>query len=181
MKAIVPFILLTVLSLLFVEVLAQETKISGSITFPKSMVVPANFATSIKANMKVYKYDLVNGQLKNQQLADGLTVSVTSINTTDDANYYTLNYMVSGILPDNKAILVTINNFRLPSPVGCGELQFMFNISGKIAVVMPNAKKDIENYNFNAVSAFIRNNNAYSPLKSVESNRFRNLGNALVN
>ncbi|OWY25495.1 hypothetical protein C7N43_20025 [Sphingobacteriales bacterium UPWRP_1] len=158
----------------------ETAQIQGVIMFPKSMVVPANFAAAVKSNIKIYKYDTVNGRLQNPQLADGLTVTISSITTPDNANYYTLGYAISGNLPEHKALIVMIDNFTLPSPAGCGDMQFMFNLTCKSPVIMPEAKTAVTNYNFSTISAFLRHNAAYSPLRFVESNRPDALHNALV-
>ncbi|OWY22782.1 hypothetical protein C7N43_02515 [Sphingobacteriales bacterium UPWRP_1] len=172
MKATLPAILFVTGIFCFTAVWAgNTTQISGVVMFPKSMVVPADFAASVTANIKIYKYDMVNGRLHNPQLASGLTVTISGITTPDDANYYTLGYAISGNLPENKVFIVMIENFTLPSPVGCGELQFMFNITGKSPIIKPEANTAVDNYNFSATSTFFRQNAAYNALKFVESNR----------
>lgn len=130
-------------------------RITGSITFPKSLGLPNNFIASVQARMKAYKYDFQNGQLVNQQLLNNLSVSITNV-TAASASYYKFNYVLSGTMPYNKPIVVFIGDFCVESCGGLGGIHMLFSTNPQtLTAIITSADKTFENYNFTAVKQAI--------------------------
>lgn len=126
------------------------SQITGTITFSKSLGMPANFTDKVKTNMKAYKYDLVNGQLKNPQLMNNLSLTVTDV-TNASSSYYKFNYVLNGNMPMGKPIIVGIGDFCVESCGGLGGIHMVFATNPQTLIaVLTSSDKVFENYNFTA-------------------------------
>lgn len=100
--------------------------------------------------MKAYKYDLVNGQLKNPQLLNNLSIAITDATTASSA-YYKFNYVLSGSMPTGKPIVVGIGDFCVESCGGLGGIHMVFATNPQTLIaVLTSSDKVFENYNFTA-------------------------------
>jgi len=119
-------------------------RITGHITWPKSVGITPNFIDNVKSSVKLYALTIENATIKERKLISITSIKVSNATRTDSPNY-SYFFEINAIMPFNKPVDVEIPaDWTLPS----GKHFFLSKETPAEYAIFSSAKKIYTGFNF---------------------------------
>lgn len=104
----------------------RTAKITGRITYPKTINVGNNFKDKVQSKLTAYSFELNNGTVTNKKFITPSTVNVVNYTSASSANYEYV-FEITLVVPFDKPIELGINDWCYSGCGGLGGTHIIFN------------------------------------------------------
>jgi hypothetical protein len=130
----------------------NAAKITGKISYPKSIGSINDFVNKVKTGTTVFSYKMENGQLTDRKTVSVSQITVTSVTSSNTLNYE-FDFIIEAVFPFDRPIDVVINDWCYKDCGGLGGSHIVFTkVSASEYATLSSSDKIYEGFNFKGES-----------------------------